>query len=536
MASPQREAPSVQASDENSSSESEQLGVRRTAPDKREGFGKAIIQVLAATLLFGVGLYLYYGHVQTQEEIREIGFKAKDQMARNGVQDLTGAEAAFQKALALDDGHPYVLSALGLLNAQLAMDYGMDDRIAVAQKYTQRAEEADAQKQERFGARGLLMVLDGQGAEAEKMLTDVVNRGGQGPAIFSALGLSQRAQGKIEDARTSLRRASESDWRNPRHNYWIASMYFDDGSLSNANSFLKKALNSNPDHLSSLVLRSRIAIARGDQGDLIKEARETLEDVLGRPAGQLGPRLKALALVGRSELARYEHDTEKATAFADEATTLQPELADAWLAKGLALVDAKQDGAMDALQKSFDLYPYAPRNYHLAARTLLASEQPENALKVMNIWGERVAKDAPYHIAYGNLLVQKGDADAAKSQFEEALKLDATAAEAYYGVGKILMDQGKDSYGDAIDQFNKAVSARERYPEVYEAIGWIYLDQGHYADGLKQMLQAFQYYTAQNADRDKLNALREAITKKLIEKRQRPTAKAWDEESKMLVR
>ena len=538
MASPQREA-------ETATEETAEVPLKNGAeggelPDfevshqrtemARESFGKAFVQVLLATVLLGGGLYLYWNHVQTQEEVRSIAKKAKERALRDNYLDLVEARKLFDEALALDSNHEYVVAASGLLEARMALDHGLMDHKSKAESFIGQAEEMGSEKGETFGGRGLLLVLDGKYEEAEKRMNDLITKGGRAAPIFDALGQAQMRLGKLKEARTAFRNGAESEWKNPRYNAQVAWLYFIDEDLRNADSYVKKALDTNPEHLYSKVLRARVNIARAEG---TREAKEMVEDVLGRPETELSPRIKALALVARAELLLFERKFKKAISAADESLGAF-ETPGAHLAKGLALAATKQASAMAELKKGLEMFPYQPRAYHQGARALLEAGRSDDALSLMNAWGEKLEKDDRFYIAYGNLLLAKGDKEKAKAQYEKALEIDRGNAEAYYRLGA-MMREAKD-YDKAIDYFNKAVAARENYPEVYEAMGWIYMDQGHYNDALPLFAQALTYYKGQHADRKQMLALIKDVAAALKKARKKSWVQPWLKESKDLIR
>jgi tetratricopeptide (TPR) repeat protein len=506
-------------------------GLQVTAPEKKDGAGKAFLHVFLATAILGGGLFLYWQKVQRDEEVHNRAAEARGTYLRDNFRDLQDADRLLTEALELDDRHGFSLATRGLINGYLWLDHGLADRRSVSESFTAQAEERGARIQERYAARALILLGSGNAVEAERMLVDdVINEGGSGPAIFGALGLSQRAQGKLTDARSALQRAAEAERRSPRFNHWIAQMYFDGEEHGNAATFVERALDVNPDHVLTLVLRSRNQIARGDG---LKQASETLEEILGRGDREVSPRVRALALVGQSEHRRFERNFQESLTLADQALEVMA-LPEAHLARGFALAGLRQDGALDAIRAGLDGFQYAPRAYHQAARILLAGQRPDDALEVMNLWGERLPRNADYHIAFGNLLVEKRDNEEAKSHYEQAIALNPRASEAHYRLGTLAV--AADDVQAAIDHFNEAVRIRERYPEVYEAMGWIYMEQRHFADSLRQFVHAINYYQAQNADRQQLNRLRRDVGAALNRHRQRRMAQMWLTESRELIR
>ncbi|MDF1563017.1 MAG: tetratricopeptide repeat protein [Deltaproteobacteria bacterium] len=520
-------------------------GFQRTAPVTRESFGKASIQIIIATGLFMGALYFYWNHVQVQEQVRDLASQAKDAMMRDNPADLAKAQTLLDEALGLDSGHKYVVATKALINARLYQEYGIESAKAVANDFSGQAEKKDVQKQERYGAKGILMVAEGKYAEAETYLVDIVNQGGRGASIFEGLGLAQRYQGKLGDARKSLRAAAESEWRNPRYNAYTAEIYLQDNELTNAKSFVKKTLDANPNHILGLLLESRVNIARDDD---VKKAKDNLDDVLARPEGELNPYLLAYAKATLAEFHIYNREYQKAVTAAEEALAAAPKLPVAHFAKGVALANMGNATALPALQTAYENYPYAPRAYHLAALALLEQNRAEEALQIMELWGKNVAKSANYHVAYGNILLKKGDEhiEEATKHFQDAIKADPEAREAYLRIGMIHQkaargmkdeEERKKEYDKAIDAYNTAVGIKEQYAEVYEAMGWLYSEQGHFNEALPLFAKALTFFKNDRVERDKLNKIREDVGEALKkDKKFKRYYQPWMDESKALIR
>ena len=65
--------------------------------------------------------------------------------------------------------------------------------------------------------------------------------------------------------------------------------------------------------------------------------------------------------------------------------------------------------------------------------------------------------------------------DAAITAYQNAVKLEPSYTEAYYGLGKTLADVGK--VDEAIDVFNQAIAADPNYDKAYYELGRVYLDK-----------------------------------------------------------
>ncbi|MFW5878593.1 MAG: tetratricopeptide repeat protein [Myxococcota bacterium] len=515
-------------------------GMRITSPDRRDSLGKAFIHVIVATVLLGGGLYMYWEKVQRDEEVHDLAADARTTYLRDNYRQLIEAEELLDEALALNGRHRYSIATKGLINAYLWHDHGVEERRQVAEEYTSLAEERSVHLQERYGARGLLMLGSGEPDEAEHMLVeDVINQGGAGPAISGSLALAERLLGKRTDARAALQRAAEAERRTPRFNYWIAQMYFEGEDYGNAAQFIERALDVNPDHLHSLVLRARVQIVTAEESEEREKAGQELAQILERSDRELSPKVRAVALIGTAEHQIAEKRFEEAIASAEQALEVIPELPDAHVVKGLAMINLEQDGALAEIIQGLDMFHYMPRAYHDAARALLEAEMFDEAREIMELWGERVTRNASYHVAFGNLLLEGEEIEEAKTHFERAIDLNPRAAEAHYRLGTLaLVEEGlerEEQIDKARDLFNEAVKARERYPEVYEEMGWLYLEKRAYGEGLRQFIQAINYYKAQNAEFEKLEKLVEAVGEKLAELRQHRMSRMWIQESRELI-
>lgn len=69
------------------------------------------------------------------------------------------------------------------------------------------------------------------------------------------------------------------------------------------------------------------------------------------------------------------------------------------------------------------------------------------------------------HLSYGALFFQRGYLDQAGVSFQQALRDDASSAEALYGIGSVYLNQNKNAA--ARESFERAVKLQAHYPDTF---------------------------------------------------------------------
>ena len=98
---------------------------------------------------------------------------------------------------------------------------------------------------------------------------------------------------------------------------------------------------------------------------------------------------------------------------------------------------------------------------------------------------ERARRAAEIHndLAVGSL--NQGDFKSAYSEFQQAVELDDTLAEAHNGLGLVL-HLNYQKFPESEAQYKRAVELRTAFPEAHVNLGNLYLDQGRYDEAIVQ--------------------------------------------------
>jgi protein O-mannosyl-transferase len=96
------------------------------------------------------------------------------------------------------------------------------------------------------------------------------------------------------------------------------------------------------------------------------------------------------------------------------------------------------------------------------------------------------------HLILGNALLQKGNADAAIAQYQQALQINSNDAPAHNNLGIILLQ--RDKADEAIAQYQQAVQIQPDFTQAHENLGDALLQKGKADEAIAQYKQALQIY------------------------------------------
>lgn len=501
--------------------------------------------VLAAAILGGI--YVAYGkHVETSKVVKDRARQARDLTLRDGVKEYRDAIRLLDEALALQKNNEYALATRAEISAILWADHGLTDEADAARRFTNEAKAQNINIAERFGAEGFVLLAEGKTKEAEAEMRKLAEDGIGDARILGALGLAHARLGQLTTAKGDLKQAADREWRSPRFTNLYGEIAFDAADFPTALSSHEKGLEQVPGHARALIGKARADIARSVR---VAESLEDLDGVLARSEDELTPVLRERALTGRAEGLYASGEYEKAAAAANEAidvgAKVDPAIAHAHYALGLALAKQGKDGAADAFRKAIELYPAVSRFWFESAIALANANQASEGEAIL----DEYAKSHPepgdtYHLARGDFFVATKAFDKAHAEYDKAISLNEINPDAYYKKGSLLALEGrqpkanrKQFFDLALKQFEKTVQIRERYADVYREVGLIYLDLNpRSGEALEQFGKALTYFKEQKAPKATMNAFIDEVEQRYIAARLQGNAQAWRSEASAMVK
>lgn len=509
------------------------------APTRAAELRAAGIKVGAAVVVFA-GLYALYAHeVKVEARVQELlagprtaqgrAGGARAELNKDTPAGWLAAERSLREALDLQPNNPWAIAAWANVETMLA-GAGFEDRAAAADQALARADAKDVQQPERFEARAVRLVQQGQAAEAETWLLAVLAKYGAVPRAVDALGLAQRALGKLPEAKASFKKAQEADWRSARKVAHYAQALHEDGLLAEALGTWDRALQANSDHLRSHVGKARTlaALSRAGRTSDLKLARTLVDGVLARGADEVPPRLKAQGLAARAEVRLAAGDAAGAAQDAAEAVKLAPKLPAALRAQASA--GARKGEALAAWRAAVAADPYDASSYFEGAAALAAGGDPAGAEKLLGAYAATLPKTGRYHLALAQLLLKKDDLKAAEGELARGLALDPANAQLYFEQGRLL--QRKRDLKGAVVAYERSAQLRDDNPEVYRQMGELYLEQKANEESLRAFTGALARYKAARTPETQLEGFYGDVEARLTKAGLKKVARQWVSEAR----
>ena len=512
-----------------------------TAPTRAAELRSGGIKIGGALVLFG-SLYALYAHeVKVEAQVQELlaGPKIAGGLRAGGARaDLNkdtpagwlAAEKGLRAALELQPSNPYAVAAFADVEVLLTGG-GFPDRAGAADEAIARAEAKDITQPERYEAHALRLLQQGKAGESETYLLAVLGKFGAVPRAIDALGLAQRASGKLLEARQGFRKAQDADWRSPRKVANYATALLEDGQAGEALAAYDRALQAHGDHLRSMLGKAlaHAALARAGRNADLKAARALVEGVLTRGDDEVPSLVRAQALAARAELRLLQADAPGAAQDALEAQKAAPQSPAVLRALALTATERKAD-SYAAWKAATQADPYDASLYFDGVAVLSEAGDTASAEKLLGAVAATLPKTARYYLALARLDLRKDDVKAAEAELDRAQKLEPANALVYYEQGRAAQKR-KDGKTATI-AYERAVQLRDDFPEVYRQMGALYLDAKAVTEGLRAFTDALARYKAARTPEPQMEAFYEEVRGLVTKAGQKKLAEQWVKEAR----
>ncbi|MBI3185245.1 MAG: tetratricopeptide repeat protein [Myxococcales bacterium] len=515
---------------------------------KRESFGSALVQIALVAVILAGAVYFIYQRGAKRELIAKHLKEARTYAMRGNPKDLQKALAEVDEVFKVDSAAPDGLALAADIHTQLWLVHKVPGAEAKAKDFLQRAEAAESRSDERYGTRALHLVAEGKHKDAEKLIEELRKKGANSPRLWLANAKANFEQGNMNLAKQGFAHAMDKAWKDPRFATAYGEALLDDGQLLPALDILSKATSANPDHLQA---RLDVAMARLYRKDRVKDATDTLTEVLGRD-GELTPGLRARALSAKAELANFEARYDDAVRFADEALALNPDEHPALLAKARSLGLRKDSGAAEAFKAALAKRKVSAFIHFEGANLLQAAGNNEAAMGLLDAYqatfkgvqapgpdGKMVAaldRDDRYWLTRGEVLKATGKLDEAMVAYDKAIAAESVnLVRAHYAKATIyLARKDYDKAAEALVDITPP-DGSGAIAEAYVALGDVLFAKKEFAPGCQSFAFALAKMKLQQAPRERLNGILEDVNKRLIAAGQKPMAKLWMQEAKPII-
>lgn len=515
---------------------------------KKESFGSAIMQIGIVAVILAATVFFIYQRGSRRKETAEHLKETRLRMLRDNPADLEKALSELELLFKLDASQADGLALAADIWTEKWLVHRLPGAEAKARDYLKQAEARGSKSEERFGTQALHMLADGKAKEADAFIDELRKKGASSGRLWFAIANAQRELGSLSVARQSYASAIDKSWKDPRFTCGFGEALLDEGNYLQALDVLTKATNANPEHMRA---RLNVALARVYRKDRIKDASDTVNELLGNEAS-LTPGLKARALSVKAELANFDESYDEAIKAAEEALALNPEEHYALFAKARALGLKKDPGATAAFDAAVAKRRTAPAIFFDGALLLQKMGDHPAAIALLDKYeknmtgpmtttsdGKQVPvidRDDRYWLTRGEVLKQADKLDEAMAAYDKAVAAsNLNLVRAHFARGALFL-QRKD-YDNAEKTLVNITppDGSGTLGEAYEAMGDTKFAKKEFAEGCQHFAFALTRYRATQVPRERLNSLLEDVNKRLIAGGQREMAKLWMTEAKPLI-
>ena len=453
--------------------------------------------------------------------------------AQSGLKQFDQAQQSYQAALKLQPKDPLALVGL----AKVAMHAKDADAAAT---YVQQALAAAPENPQAWVAKGDLAFDSRDFAGATKDYQKVLgfkNADWLPQEHFytlARLANAQAEQNQLDEALTNIETLEKMAPGQPYPHYLHAVVLYKQGHLDDAVAQLQQVLKASPDNAQAQMLMGAVNYAQGNYG----QAEMYLSNVMGVDAQNVNAR-KMLALTlyreGRSSqaldtlrpaipgthtdaellaLLQKEVAAGAGTSQAKAAPPGSSQPAESPFARaGKALAGGDAAEAIRLLQQmpAGDAASEAQRS-RMLVMAYVRDQHPDTAVKAAAAYAAKHPDDSDAHLVYGTALIADGKQDMARTQYDQAIKLNPKNIAAALSLASLDSLQGhyKDAEGryqallkidpnnaiamnelgrlaaaqddkaSAIKWFKQAIAAAPKFPTPYVGLVLVYSESGQF--------------------------------------------------------
>ncbi|MBM65791.1 MAG: hypothetical protein CMH55_06125 [Myxococcales bacterium] len=188
------------------------------------GLAKMMMTLVVLGLVLGGGVYFAFSKKMKSELAVELMTESVERLNKDGTYPAVAiARDTFQRALEVMPDEPIAVSKLALLEAQSYMHNGQAGTIEAAEKYLRIAEAGNFEKSERFAARALIDIANGDASKASKDIKAIFDRGAKSSDLFFAFGVAEMLQGNVGVGAEQIKKGADAQV----NNVWIATVAAD---------------------------------------------------------------------------------------------------------------------------------------------------------------------------------------------------------------------------------------------------------------------------------------------------------------------
>ena len=467
---------------------------------KSESGTSALLQVVAVAVAVALCVFGWWAFAGEKKRVADLAVAAKQKTEADDHVALLAAEKLFleigtEEELVKDDA---ILVALAEIEAQLYQAYGVEAAKAKAQSYVAQARDRDIKKAERYAAEAYLLLGDGRAAEAEALLTDIVQtRGARHAKLLHGLAVSKLAQGKAKDAVVSAVEGQKLSTQLVRLPIAEGDAYLAQGNFAAAANAYPTATKLNPDHLRARTAITIVAaVSRIGKPELLLGEMDRL---MTDATPSAPPRVRGFIEYGKGEIYLVDNKAKEALDMAEASDITDPRQAATLALKGRALAKlGRVDEAKAAFDAALTASPSSLPIAKAAALTLKrAGKENDGLAYLMKV----VAANPENGMAHAELALVQAAVGLGKDALKEA---DAALAKLGNAHDLGVFAKARALHADkqmvlALDTYKEALSyhASPEWPELYFALGDLRANEKNWDEAVGAYESAIKFWDKQ---------------------------------------
>jgi hypothetical protein len=480
---------------------------------KRESGLAALIQVLVVAGIVGGAVFGWWKVSTEKKRIAELAVSAKQATEGDDSPSLLKAQKLFDDidpSGTTQEADPSILAAMAELQSQLYFTYGVAEAKARAERYVARARELDLKKAERYAAEAYLLLGDGRAAEAEAMLTDLVNnRGARHAKLLHALAVAKLVQGKAKDAVVAAQEGQKLSTLLVRLPIAEGDAFLAQGNFSGAEGAYLKAMKLNADHLRARTALAMVAAsARKAKPEQLAKGLDDLlayaGDLHKRIEQPVPPRVKGFIEYAKGEILLVDNKANEALQLAEASLVTDPGQAATLGLKGRALAKlGKTAEAKAAFDQALTAAPSSLPIAVAAAKTLRRAGAEADGLAYLQKVVAANPDNGLGHAELSLFLAGAGKAKEALKEADEAINRLGNAHDLAVFAKARAMHADRDLV-KALDTYKEALGyhGNTEWAELYFALGQLRFDEKNWEEADSAFDSAIKFWDKQGGSLD----------------------------------
>lgn len=275
------------------------------------------------------------------------------------------------------------------------------------------------------------------------------------------LALALIGTNKKEEAKTELQSAITSVPEYLPAKLALAQILAQEARWEEASEYAKEILESEPENVLAIQLLGMAFQAKGQ----FQEARQKFTSLMKQDS--------LSANVNLAYLDFAEGKIGRCLRTCDAVLAEDPNQTRVLYLKGLALAsNGDLSKARQCLKEVLELAPGFLPATHQLAKMSMASDNREEAIKILTNNLKQNEKDIPSHLLLARIHEEMGETGKAKEEAEQAIDIEKGCLPAYAALGRIYISQQK--YEKAADTYQKAIKIQPPLALFYIGLGTAY--------------------------------------------------------------